>query len=287
MKLLVKLILNKLLGALLLTFDSAIHFLKFFSKDLEFMWLNQLSSIIQRKTVVIKGGQFEEFPKLTFNYSNYRTKYRATTAYSKEPQTIEWLKLFGNECEFYEVGANVGVFSIFFSSYFKNQSFAFEASIINCLEFWRNVSVNDLGDLITLVPIPLGEKCALGKLFLPGFDPGQSFVSFLATNPSPITSESLIVYNSIALTLDSLFQNDIIGSKESLLKIDVDGNELEILRGSNLLLNSGKVKSIAVEKSCSEQIQSNIEMFLDSKGYKKFEIQIPGYKDCSNEFWVK
>jgi FkbM family methyltransferase len=287
MKLLIKSTVNLILGALLLTFDSIINFLKFFSKDLEFIWLNQLSSILHRKTVVIESGPFDEFPKLKFNYGNYRTKYRATTAYSKEPHTIEWLKRFGQECEFYDVGANVGVFSLFFSSYFKSESFAFEASIVNSLEFWRNVKINNLGNLITLVPMPLGEKCALGKLLLPGFDSGQSFVSFKTTNTSDVSSGSSIVYSAIALTLDSLFQNSIIGSKKSLLKIDVDGNELEILRGSHLLLNSGNVKSIAVEKSYSEQIQFQVDMFLGSMGYRKFQVQIPGDVVSSNEFWVK
>src|SRR5437879_5933266 len=39
--------------------------------------------------------------------------WRARTLFSKEPETIEWIRSFGPDDVFYDIGANVGIYSIF------------------------------------------------------------------------------------------------------------------------------------------------------------------------------
>ena len=50
---------------------------------------------------------------LAFYYDNDLEEYRFTTINEKEPETIQWLqKYLNSNCVFYDIGANVGVFTL-------------------------------------------------------------------------------------------------------------------------------------------------------------------------------
>ena len=60
-----------------------------------------------KRTVSTKHGQ------LTMIASNWLTLYRAKTLTQKEPDTICWLDSMEGDSTLFDVGANVGVYSIY------------------------------------------------------------------------------------------------------------------------------------------------------------------------------
>ncbi len=64
------------------------------------------------------------------------------TIFLKEPETISWLRSFEKDSVFFDVGANVGLFSIFSSLVNGSRTFAFEPSSTNFLSLVKNINLN-------------------------------------------------------------------------------------------------------------------------------------------------
>ena len=77
-----------------------------------------------------------------------------------------------------------------------------------------------------------------------------------------------ISYNTLATSIDNLISLNLIDFPK-LIKIDVDGNEVEILNGCSKLLNKGQSLSILIEtRPSTEKI---VEQKLTSHGFKKIK----------------
>ena len=57
--------------------------------------------------------------RLIYNIKNLTTLGRAQTLFTKEPITITWLRSFEKNKIFFDVGANVGMYSIFSIKFLK------------------------------------------------------------------------------------------------------------------------------------------------------------------------
>ena len=51
--------------------------------------------------------------KIQYSIYNKKTLWRAQSLFNKEPITIEWIRGFEKGSVFYDIGANVGMYSIF------------------------------------------------------------------------------------------------------------------------------------------------------------------------------
>ena len=99
--------------------------------------------------------------KLKFFTPNEITKWRVSTFFSKEPETLDWIDNFDSKDKFvfWDVGANIGLYSIYASLKFKNISVvSFEPSTSNLRILSRNISVNKLENNIKINQFPLTDK---------------------------------------------------------------------------------------------------------------------------------
>ena len=95
--------------------------------------------LVQTTDVAIKSGT------VTFHTPNAVTRARAELIFDKEPETIEWINNFGENCTFWDIGANVGIYSIYAASEINGANvIAFEPSIENYYLLNRNISENKL-----------------------------------------------------------------------------------------------------------------------------------------------
>ena len=53
--------------------------------------------------------------RMTFFVPNEVCRYRAESFSVKEPETLEWIDRFGGAGAFFDVGANVGLYSIYYA----------------------------------------------------------------------------------------------------------------------------------------------------------------------------
>ena len=70
---------------------------------------------------------------IKFSIKNNSTFYRARTLFTKEPETIDWIRKFKKNSVFYDIGANVGVFSLFAALITKSKTFSFDACVADAL----------------------------------------------------------------------------------------------------------------------------------------------------------
>lgn len=92
---------------------------------------------------------------------------RLNTFFTKEPETISWIEtLIQPKDVFYDIGANVGVFSLFAGIFHKKlvKVFAFEPCYHNFNTLCRNTIVNDLRGVITPFCLAASDRTSFDVL---------------------------------------------------------------------------------------------------------------------------
>jgi len=190
--------------------------------------------------------------KMTYFYiPNPTTQWRSETILTKEPETIDWIDSFNTENEilFWDIGANVGLYSIYAAQKYKNiKVHSFEPSTNNLRILSRNVSINNLSNKIIINQIPLSNgKEFYSNMYEEEFIEGWSMGSFgEATDHEGKEFKFKQKYKMLGLSVDFLIRNKILEVPD-YIKIDVDGIEHKILEGSELCFNNENLKSISVE----------------------------------------
>ncbi len=63
---------------------------------------------------------------MIFFTPNTLCRYRAETFPTKEPETLEWIESFNEKSIFWDIGVNIGLYSIYAVKYNNAQVYAFE-----------------------------------------------------------------------------------------------------------------------------------------------------------------
>ena len=240
----------------------------FFTNRNFITWINYFINLDAKKTIYIKGK------KVLFFTPNQLTEWRARTFIEKEPDTIEWINNFNTKKNiiFWDIGANIGVYSIYASFIHKKKIkvFAFEPSSSNLRVLSRNIFLNNMVNKISINTLPLTDK---KNKFLEmkelKFEEGLSLNSF--GERYNFEGRKFNVGNSykiLGTTIDFLVEKEIMKIPD-YIKIDVDGIEHLILEGGKKTLKSKKIKSILVEvnEKFKEQ-KKRVNSIMVTSGFK-------------------
>ncbi len=204
-----------------------------------------------------------------FHPTNRTEYYRCVTFFTKEEGTLAWLDNFLQEGDvLFDIGANIGLYSLYAGKLGRSiKTYAFEPHKFTFVNLMENISANNLLDCIFPISVPLSDTSDVSTMNYAYFDSGSS-MSQLGHTMHPEKGEFTpklqeIVYS---VTLDELVWKRAVPLPNHV-KIDVDGNELKILKGmSKLLASSGKPKSIQVEINPGQK--ADVILFLGQFGYK-------------------
>ena len=184
---------------------------------------------------------------------NNLISWRIRTMFDKEPDTIEWIKKFKVENNrkviFWDIGANIGLYSIYNSLKNKNSiSFAFEPSSSNLRVLTRNISINNLESKIKVLPFALTNYDNVFQTMNEGqFTEGGALNTFgKEYNFEGKKFRSSMKYNIYGTSINYLVKNSILNIPD-YIKIDVDGIEHLIIKGGDKILHNKKIKSISIE----------------------------------------
>jgi FkbM family methyltransferase len=134
---------------------------------------------------------------------------------------------------FFDIGANVGSYTLLASGICKARSVAIEASPNTAAITGKNIDLNNLQDKATLINAAAGA--AAGVLtFSKNEDTTNHIISQGEAQNTDVDTVNVI-------TIDSLDQ------QPALVKIDVEGFETEVLRGMNDTLKYPSLKAIIIE----------------------------------------
>ncbi len=177
---------------------------------------------------------------------------------AKEPETCAWLSMVSREGRVvYDIGANVGAYSLIAAS-LGATVFAFEPSPENYAALHANMRLNDLENRIVPLPFVLGSQSSIARFVVPDVSSGATagFVSGRSreTEGTPL----------VAFTLDSL-RSQLSLSPPHAIKIDVDGGEVEVLRGATTLLANSELSDILIE--VEDALLSTVRSMLEGFGF--------------------
>jgi FkbM family methyltransferase len=184
---------------------------------------------------------------------------------------LNWIDSFKNGSVLWDVGANIGLYSIYAAKTRDCKVFAFEPSVF-CLEFLsRNIWLNELQSQITIVPNPLSDKTQPNLLTLHSREWGESSNSFgTSLDQDGEEINASFDYSVLGITIDEAISKLNLPAPEHI-KIDVDGIEPLILAGGVQTLK--QVESVSVEvptyRGANEQVselltQAGLKLVLDS-----------------------
>lgn len=173
-------------------------------------------------------------------YAPSRTAlYRGWTTLTKEPDTIAWIDGFAAGSTLYDVGANVGVFTLYAAGC-GHQVVAIEPVSSNFAVLNRNIDINNFSEKAVAYCVALDRQDGLGTLFLASTTAGSS-----SQFERPIES-ARFTQGAVCLALDSLWEKGKLPFPNHL-KIDVDGTEDRVIAGAQRTLADSRLQSIHIE----------------------------------------
>ena len=183
--------------------------------------------------------------QMKFATPNALCRYRAESFSSKEPDTLKWINEIPANAVLWDIGANVGLYSIYAAKVHDCSVFAFEPSVFNLELLARNIFLNQLQSRVTIVPIALSNALGPSLFKMSSTAWGGALSTFGQDfDQHGGKLKSIFEYRTMGMTMDEAIQLLNIPPPR-YIKIDVDGIEHFILRGGTETLKN--VESVMVE----------------------------------------
>lgn len=204
----------------------------------------------------------KNLPELPFllDTSHEIPRWRSDTFWTKEPETLEWIRWFlqqGSQiANFIDVGANIGIYSLYAAVVNSNVKIvAVEPVGRTVQELNQNIQLNRFENRIEVVQSALSSTHALGRMVGGDDRIGSSGSQFVeGADSSGDTIHAIIG--------DQLIKDKTICG--TIVKIDTDGNELDIIHGFEQSLAEKLIASILIETTEFNVLQ--IERYLHLNG---------------------
>jgi FkbM family methyltransferase len=188
----------------------------------------------------------------------------------KEPNTVRWIENTVRAGDvFYDIGANIGAYAMIAAKQAPGQviSHAFEPSFSTYHQLCKNVILNDCQDEVFPHLIPVGQKSGASVF---NYQSLASGASLHAVGPTmdwqgkafqPVYQQRVLVFS-----LD-----DLVGhwgfEMPTHIKIDVDGVELDVLRGAHTVLSDHRLRTLLVEVCYDRGDSDAIRSLMSQHGF--------------------
>ena len=194
---------------------------------------------------------------LDFLISDNLEEYRVKTMLTKEPETIKWINSFPSFIKkapvtFWDIGSNIGIYTLYAATkYPKLQVMSFEPYFKNFNRLKANISLNNLNN-ITPMNLAMGEHSAL--ITFCGQDDrfGASGNIVMPSNNLKDNTKYKVKENLLQVSGDDLLTLHL--QIPNFIKIDVDGLELDIIKGMKEILKRDALKSVLIEINNKEEL---------------------------------
>jgi FkbM family methyltransferase len=198
---------------------------------------------------------------LTFVCTDPIEVWRAETLLEKEPGTVAWIETFLPGDVFYDIGANIGVYSLLAAKR-GCDVWAFDPHPANCVALKANADASGLSDRIRVEQIAMSSLACEIDLHIRSPRAGSS--GSQVGHPRDERGAAFTPDTTTAITSWTVDEFAAYGLIPTHIKIDVDGHELAILYGARDTLASG-VRSVQVETHPAQR--SALLHYMQAMGY--------------------
>ncbi len=219
----------------------------------------------------------EHRKKKLFSLRNFggSTISRGFHLFSSQPGIAKWIESFDEKSCFVDIGANIGIYSLYAATK-KHKVLALEPESLNFACLNLNIFDNNFQNYISAYPICIDEESKISKLNMRVMKFGGSASTFdRCVGPYGETFKPIYEQGSVSSRLDDIVKRE--GLNVNYIKIDVDGNELRVIKSMPEIIKSNNLKSICIELNPNTEEGKEVIEIL-SKDLPKFK-PIPWYKN--------
>lgn len=266
-------------------------------RDFTSMLFSSITQKIDRRVSTIQhqnaAGQHVTLKLFT---PNAICKMRADTFSIKEPEILRWIDTYGDDQPFWDIGANVGLYALYFAKTKPGIVYAFEPSFFNLKQLAKNIAANDLSDRINILPIPLSDTSGFQSFKQGDVEEGSALSAFgVDYQFGGEKMRSSLDYTILGMTADKLVSSQWVSGIPKLIKIDVDGIEHLILKGAVSILSAPACQSIFVEVDDNfekqaawiRDILTDCGFYLAEKVRSAHMQWLPPFDRVYHQIWVK
>ncbi|MEM7200591.1 MAG: FkbM family methyltransferase [Planctomycetota bacterium] len=179
---------------------------------------------------------------------------RVLTLYTKEPTTIPWLETMRPDEVLVDIGATIGLYSVFAAVVAGCRVYSFEPEALNYAELNKNIYLNDLHGRVSAYCLAMSDEQRVGHLHLGAFGAGYSHHDFnqntwtkdMVFGRGTTKKEQRVQQGSVSTSLDALVASGAV-PPPSHIKIDVDGLEHRVMAGCRETLRHPDLKTVLLE----------------------------------------
>lgn len=217
--------------------------------------VDQTSGNVRTKWLDLDYGEVDvEGRPMRFATTGSSSRKRLRTLFSKEPITLAWIDTFGEGETLYDIGANVGMYTIYAAVMRDAAVYAFEPEALNYAELNKNIFLNDLHGRVLGYCLALSDVDKLDRLLLSDFGLGISYHDFEENSWTEdkqfaadwrVSKDNRRSQGCLGRRLDSLIGDGLPAPQH--IKIDVDGLEHRVVEGMMETLQLPTLKTVLIE----------------------------------------
>jgi FkbM family methyltransferase len=231
---------------------------------------------------------------LRFAAPNSLCAWRAKTFSTKEPETLEWIDSIPKDSILWDVGANIGLYSVYAAKKCNCRVWAFEPSVFNLELLARNIFTNGLIDQVCIVPVALSDQLGASQMHMTTTEWGGALSTFGKDfGWDGKTIRQVFEFQTLGLSMEDAMQRLAIPQPD-YIKMDVDGLEHMILKGGANVLRG--IKGILIEvnddfyeqaKQC-QHLLSKAGLVLKAKRHSQMiAANTQGFQNSYNQIWAR
>ena len=249
---------------------------------------NQAVEMAMEQVLSIRHNDIE----ITLAVPTRLSRWRVETFSSKEPETLEWIDNIPKGSVLWDIGANIGLYSVYAALKRNCKVWAFEPSVFNLEILARNIFLNKATQKICIVPVALNDEPGSSHLRMTSTQWGGACSTFGKDfGWDGKTIQQVFEFQTLGISMEDAFKKLAIPQPE-YIKMDVDGIEHLILKGGVSVLK--KVKGVIIEVNDDFHEQSDQCKKLLLKAGLKFKekkhsdmFENSDYKNAYNQIWVR
>lgn len=221
-------------------------------------------------------------------------RWRAETFSSKEPETLEWIDSLPEHTLLWDVGANVGLYSVYAAVKRNCRVWAFEPSVFNHELLARNVFLNGLSQRVCIVQLALSDHLGASQLHMTNTNWGGALSTFgQEYGWDGKQLRQVFEFQTLGASMDDVVQ--LFGIPQpDFIKMDVDGIEHLILSGGRSVLQ--RVKGVHVEvndafhehaEQCRHHLSEAGLVLMAKRHSEMIESNEYGFEHTFNQTWLR
>jgi len=228
--------------------------------------------------IMLPGGE-----NLVFCTGHGRLVWRAKTLLTEEEEIIKWIDSFNKDDIFYDIGANVGSYSLYAAKTKGIKVYAFEPEINNVQLLYANLYKNGLSRQCIPLPLACDKETKIKPFYIREFTKGGAINNVGRKSIFLENDKDMFIQDTLCMRVDDVIA--LFGIPlPTKVKVDVDMNELNVIEGMDKALDYAK--EIYIELYPPFHEHKKVLSILEQKGFiihKASKAKAPKkYEDTSN-----